>query len=281
MSARAAGPKHCLSASRRAAGRRADRSSPHARSQSVESLTDAFRLNLTALSLLALVVGMFLIYNTITFSVVQRRPMIGTLRCLGVTRREIFALILSETLMLAAIGGVLGLVLGIVLGRGAVALVTQTINDLYYVVNVRDIDDRRRSRCSRALCWASARRWSPRCAPAYEATSIAPITALKRIEHRAARAQGCCRMSAAVGRGCCSRWAAGLLLLTKHAGGQPRRHLLCADRRGARLAAGDDWLLMRAGRPLLGQLVGMIGRHGRARRGHHRHLAHRDRDCRR
>ena len=42
------------------------------------------------------VVGMFLIYNTITFSVVQRRGLIGTLRCIGVSRRQIFALVLGE-----------------------------------------------------------------------------------------------------------------------------------------------------------------------------------------
>ena len=47
-------------------------------------LTAAFELNLTALSLLALVVGMFLIYNTVMFSVVQRRAVFGTLRALGV-----------------------------------------------------------------------------------------------------------------------------------------------------------------------------------------------------
>ena len=62
-----------------------------ARSGAVAEMTAAFRINLTALSLLALVVGMFLIYNTMTFSVVQRRPLFGTLRCLGVTRRRSFA----------------------------------------------------------------------------------------------------------------------------------------------------------------------------------------------
>lgn len=159
---------------------------PQARSQSVESLTDAFRLNLTALSLLALVVGMFLIYNTITFSVVQRRPMIGTLRCLGVTRREIFQQILIETLLLASIGGLIGIVLGIVLGRGAVGLVTQTINDLYYTVNVRSvtIDPLTLAKGFVLGIGASLVASLP---PAYEATGIAPITALKRsnVEQRA------------------------------------------------------------------------------------------------
>ena len=51
-----------------------------ARSRTFDQMTRAFRLNLTALSLLALVCGMFLIYNTMTFAVVQRRALFGTLR---------------------------------------------------------------------------------------------------------------------------------------------------------------------------------------------------------
>ena len=66
-----------------------------ARSESVEQLTRAFDLNLTALSLLALIVSTFLIYNTVTFSVLQRRSLIGTLRAVGVTRGEIFTLVLA------------------------------------------------------------------------------------------------------------------------------------------------------------------------------------------
>jgi len=102
-------------------------------------LTAAFELNLQALSLLALVVGVFLIYNTVTFSVVQRRPVIGILRSLGTTRSQIFTLILGEAFILGVLGTLLGVGLGIVLGRGAVRLVTQTVNDLYFTVNVRQV----------------------------------------------------------------------------------------------------------------------------------------------
>ncbi|MEM7134651.1 MAG: ABC transporter permease [Chloroflexota bacterium] len=111
-----------------------------ARSGTVDEMTSAFRLNLTALSLLALVVGMFLIYNTVTFSVVQRRAILGSLRSLGVTRQEIFGLILGEAALLGLIGTLLGLGLGVLLGTGAVQLVTQTINDLFFVVAVREIE---------------------------------------------------------------------------------------------------------------------------------------------
>jgi putative ABC transport system permease protein len=109
------------------------------RAASLSAMIRAFDLNLTALSLLALVFGMFLIYNTMTFSVVQRRPLLGTLRSLGVTRREILAGIVVEAAVLGVVGTALGLLLGIVLGRGMVDLITRTINDLYFVVSVEGL----------------------------------------------------------------------------------------------------------------------------------------------
>jgi putative ABC transport system permease protein len=102
-------------------------------------MTEAFELNLQALSLLALVVGVFLIYNTVTFSVVQRRPIIGIMRSLGTTRRQVFTLILGEALVLGLLGTLFGLGLGIIFGRGAVNLVSRTISDLYFTVNVQRI----------------------------------------------------------------------------------------------------------------------------------------------
>jgi putative ABC transport system permease protein len=99
----------------------------------------AFQWNLTALSLLALVVGMFLIYQTMTFSVVQRRPLIGSLRGLGVTRAEIFALVMSEALVIGVAGTLLGVALGFVMAQGLLRLVTRTINDLYFVLSVREV----------------------------------------------------------------------------------------------------------------------------------------------
>ena len=152
---------------------------PEARSQSIERLSDAFSLNLTALSLIALLVGVFLVYNTITFSVVQRRPMIGILRCLGVTRRQIFVMILTEAAILSAIGGVLGLGLGVLLGRGAVGLVSGTINDLFYVVNVRtvSIDNATLIKGFGAGVIAAM---AAAILPAWDATSIPPVGALRR-----------------------------------------------------------------------------------------------------
>jgi putative ABC transport system permease protein len=112
---------------------------PRDRSSALAQMTDAFELNLQALSLLALVVGMFLIYNTVTFSVVRRRQVIGAMRALGATRRQIFTLILGEALLLGAVGTVIGLSVGILFGRASVGLIAQTISDLYFTVSVQSV----------------------------------------------------------------------------------------------------------------------------------------------
>ncbi len=105
----------------------------------IQQMTAAFRLNLSALSMLALVVGMFLIYNTVTFSVIQRRPVFGILRSLGVTGDQLFRLIVGEAFFFSLVGAILGVGLGILLGRGAVRLISQTINDFYFVINVQSL----------------------------------------------------------------------------------------------------------------------------------------------
>ena len=110
-----------------------------ARAGALDRMTRAFRLNLKALSLLALVVGMFLIYNTMTFSVIRRRRLIGMLRALGVSRREIFAMICLEALLIGLAGTLVGVVCGTLLGAELTRLVTRTINDLYFVMEVRRV----------------------------------------------------------------------------------------------------------------------------------------------
>ncbi|MEX2347618.1 MAG: FtsX-like permease family protein [Balneolaceae bacterium] len=109
------------------------------RTETVEQMTRAFEFNLQALSMLALLVGMFLIYNTMTFSVVQRRPLIGRLRALGVTKNEILTIVLKEALLIGVLGTVIGVISGIFLAQFLVKLVTQSINDLYFVLSVQEL----------------------------------------------------------------------------------------------------------------------------------------------
>ena len=109
------------------------------RGSAMREMSRAFSINLTAMSLLALVVGLFLIYNTLSFSVLQRRELLGNLRVLGATRRDIFSLVLGEGLLIGSIGTLLGLLLGMLLAEQLLQLVTRTINDLYFVLTVSEV----------------------------------------------------------------------------------------------------------------------------------------------
>jgi putative ABC transport system permease protein len=112
---------------------------PAQRTEEVDKMLGGFELNLAALSLLSLVVGMFLIYNTVSASVARRRHEIGILRSLGVTRNEVRALFLGEAMVLGSIGAFLGLAGGLLLARLLVGAVAETISSLYVLVNVRQL----------------------------------------------------------------------------------------------------------------------------------------------
>ena len=91
----------------------------------------AFQFNLEALSSVALVVGLLLIYNTVAISVAARREEIGILRAAGASGRTVLWLFLGEALMLAAVGALLGLPLGRWLATYAVAGAAQTVETFY------------------------------------------------------------------------------------------------------------------------------------------------------
>ena len=109
------------------------------RSQTAEQMLEAFNINLTSLSLLALIVGLFLIYNTMTFSVVQRKVLIGTLRSIGVTSNEISKIIIREAFIIGVIGTIVGFAAAYFISKFLIVFISRTINDLYYVVSVREI----------------------------------------------------------------------------------------------------------------------------------------------
>ncbi|MEM1128853.1 MAG: FtsX-like permease family protein [Bacteroidota bacterium] len=227
------------------------------RTETLAQMTRAFSLNLTALSLLALVVGMFLIYNTMTFSVVQRRSLIGRLRALGVTRRQVFGLIVGEALVIGLAGTVLGLAVGYVLAQGLVQLVTQTINDLYYVLAVRSLTIAPWTLAKGVLLGLGATvvaaLW-----PAREATSAPPSAVLRRSEEEATtRARIPYLAGAGVALGLLG---VGLLLIPSRSIVLSYGAMLSVLLAFALLTPGAVLLTARGLRPLMGRLFGMLGR---------------------
>lgn len=104
---------------------------PSRRNERVEKMLQAFRVNLFALAGVALLVGMFLVYNTVLISILRRRKDVGVLKTLGVAPRQIFGAFLIEGLLFGLGGSFLGLALGYILASSILGVVGRTINALY------------------------------------------------------------------------------------------------------------------------------------------------------
>ncbi len=104
---------------------------PAGRTRQIENLTARFRKSMDVISFMALFVGMYLIYNAVSISVVQRRKEIGILRALGTTRGQIIRLFLGETVMISLIASLLGTCLGYFFAKLSINVVAQTVSDMY------------------------------------------------------------------------------------------------------------------------------------------------------
>jgi putative ABC transport system permease protein len=107
-----------------------------ARRETAEAMTEAFRLNLTILSLIALLVGLYLIFQALDGAVVRRRGEIATLRSLGLDESIVRRVWILESAVLGLAGGAMGLVLGWLGAQGAVRVVGHTVNALYFATTV-------------------------------------------------------------------------------------------------------------------------------------------------
>ena len=120
-----------LSAIRRAVPPGARLERPSRRNERVEKMLRAFRVNLFALGGVALLVGMFLVYNTVLISILRRRKDVGVFKTLGASPKQIFAAFLGEGLVFGLVGSAIGIVLGDALAYGILRLIGRTINSLY------------------------------------------------------------------------------------------------------------------------------------------------------
>lgn len=104
---------------------------PTRRNERVERMLRAFGVNLFALAGVALLVGMFLVYNTVLISILRRRKDVGVLKTVGTSPRQIFLAFLFEGLLFGLVGSALGVLLGKLMAGGILRTVGRTINTLY------------------------------------------------------------------------------------------------------------------------------------------------------
>ena len=113
---------------------------PAQREQRASDLLGAFRLNLTALSMISLFVGLFLVYASTQAALVRRRVEFGLLRSLGATRGQVLAIILFEVAILGVVGVAAGLPLGYWVAAANVEAVSATISNLYLLNEIETLE---------------------------------------------------------------------------------------------------------------------------------------------
>ena len=107
---------------------------PTARGQGIEKAVSAMRIGMLIASFIALLVGVFIIFNTFTIAVNQRWKEIGILRAIGVERRNVQLMFLGEALFMGMIGSVLGIALGYLLAVGAERLMSEVAAKIFSYV---------------------------------------------------------------------------------------------------------------------------------------------------
>jgi len=120
-------------------GDRARVVAPEQRTGEAEGLLAAFRLNLTALSLVSLLVGGFLVYASVRASLARRREELGVLRAVGATRGQVVTLVLAEAALLGVAGTVAGVPLGWLAARANVGAVSGTLRNLYLLEGIEAV----------------------------------------------------------------------------------------------------------------------------------------------
>lgn len=103
-----------------------------------KALISSFRYNLQFISLVAILVGLFLLYNTVFISVVKRRTEIGILRGLGADKKTVVMLFIFQGIILGFVGSLIGICLGQLVAYFSVLAVEKTISTMYSTISISD-----------------------------------------------------------------------------------------------------------------------------------------------
>jgi putative ABC transport system permease protein len=153
---------------------------PSGRGQQFEAMLTAYRMMVNISSLFALFIGMFIIYNSFSIAVAERRSEIGILRALGATRRQIRRLFLLESTVAGLIGSTVGVVLGVLLARGIATSIGTLINDVYGVAQRADELATNSWLLGGALLIGVATSIVAALIPAHNAARVDPVQALQK-----------------------------------------------------------------------------------------------------
>jgi putative ABC transport system permease protein len=134
---------------------------------------------MSVISAIALVVGLFIIYNSVSISVVERVRDIGVLRSIGAGRAQILGAILLEWSALGVLGSAAGVLGGWALARALVPISAKSANQLVFAVTVTAVEFPPLV-AALALAAGTLTAFAAALFPALDATRIAPVELLRQ-----------------------------------------------------------------------------------------------------
>ena len=99
--------------------------------ESLTALTASFHLNLDAMSMLAFVVGLFIAYNGVRYSLMKRQKLLVQIMQQGIDRRTVMFALSLEIICLVFVGCILGFIGGLQLSQWLQPMVAITLEQLY------------------------------------------------------------------------------------------------------------------------------------------------------
>ncbi|MFN7944814.1 MAG: FtsX-like permease family protein [Blastocatellia bacterium] len=157
---------------------------PSARGQGIENAISAMKIGFTVASFIALLVGVFIIFNTFSISVNQRWKEIGILRALGVERPNVQRMFLLEAVLMGLIGSAIGIVMGFYLAIGAERVMSQVAASVFGYISTQQPPVFRRDYALTSFAIGVAASVIAAWLPARAASLLNPVLALHNIETR-------------------------------------------------------------------------------------------------
>jgi putative ABC transport system permease protein len=157
---------------------------PDLRGKSLENSVTTMHAGFTILSIVALMIGVFIIFNSFTISVNQRWKEIAILRSIGVERRGIKLMFLAEAVILGVIGSGLGIAIGLLMSMASMGLVTRITATVYGIASSTPELRFDPAYAAAALAVGIASSLIAAWVPARAAASLDPAAALRNIETR-------------------------------------------------------------------------------------------------
>jgi putative ABC transport system permease protein len=157
---------------------------PQVRGEALENAVTAMRVGMLITSFIALLAGIYIIFNSFAVAVNQRWKEIGILRAVGVERGSINTMFLAEALLIGVIGSIAGIIGGFFLAAAANKVMGSIAASVYGMVSTAVAPKLHPSVVLTSLGLGVAVSLGGAWFPARAASRVNPILALHNIETR-------------------------------------------------------------------------------------------------